>query len=145
MIDAIDITTAAATLGRKGGSVKSPRKAATSAANGAKGGAPTKAERAERIEYYRKLEEAGHQNRVRRYEPVSLDSYPVAVRAALAGRKVRICEQDYLSPIDQSRADRGLVSGLANRTRVWVEVDGVRLGSDRPTLEEIAGSLSGTV
>ena len=40
--DEIDITNAAAALGRKGGSVKSERKAAASRENGKKGGRPKK-------------------------------------------------------------------------------------------------------
>lgn len=135
-----EISKYAAALGRKGGSVKSPRKAATSAANGAKGGAPTKAERAERIARYDALAEAGRKAPVER-TPADLRTYSAVVRDLLAGHQVILCVQRYLAPADPDRAARGLETGLVQQERRWLEIDGRYCPSDRPTVDEVKAML----
>jgi hypothetical protein len=63
------------------------------------------------------------------------------VRELLAGHKVERCTQTYLDPADESRAERGLETGLVARQRAWLEVDGKRLPSDVPTMDEIREAL----
>ena len=50
-------------------------------------------------------------------------------------------EGRYLAPADESRAERGLETGLITRERSWLEVDGKRLPSARPTLDEIREAM----
>ena len=108
------------------GSVKSERKTEAARANGAKGGRPTDAKRADRIANYQKLYEQGLKNKVQRRRIIDLSGYPRGKRERWASQQVVECRQEYLAPADPDRAARGLDTGLVTLVRTWVEVDGVR-------------------
>lgn len=99
----------------------------SSAANGARGGRPSNAERAERVAYWAEMEKRGHDNAVKR-TPVNVETFGRDnVRALLVGHDVVSCEQSYLAPADASRAERGLETGTITLTRTWYEIDGKRV------------------